>query len=103
MNKDELLQIHIVLVIVRRHLEQNGGRKDAFAEYDALRIAPHHFQRSKLEHEMAVFTLSRNIADSLCSGERSNSRLKEVLGAIADRIARNITSLPERSRVDGRG
>ena len=96
MNKDELLQIHIVLVIVRRYLEQDNIREDTFAEYDALNIAPHHFQRSKLEHEVAVFTLSRNIASSLCDTYRNDSPLHDFLGAIANKIASNRSSCMNR-------
>jgi len=99
MNKDELLQIHVVLVIVRRFLEQNGVRDGAFAEYDALDIAPHHFHRTKLEHELAVFTLSRNIADSLCDNYRSDSRLQDVLGNIATKLANNLSSRVHRPQL----
>ncbi len=87
MQKDELIQIHAVLVHVRRYLEQNNGGDGAFVEYDRLDIAPHHLHRSKREHKLAVFTLSQNIASNICSFNGGDSRLQDILGAIASKVA----------------
>lgn len=94
MQKDELIQIHAVLVHVRRYLEQNNGGEAVFGEYDALQIAPHHLHRSKREHKLAVFTLSQNIASSICAFNGGDSRLQDVLGAIASKVAVNPRQRP---------
>jgi len=85
--KDELIQIHAVLVNVRRYLEHNNGGEGSFGEYDGLGIAPHHLHRSKREHKLAVFTLSKNIASNICSQNGGDSRLEDVLGSIAVKVA----------------
>lgn len=94
MQKDELIQIHAVLIHVRRYLEQNNGGEGAFEEYDALEIAPHHLHRSKREHKLAVFTLSQSIASNICTVNGGDSRLKDVLGAIASKVAESPRQRP---------
>jgi hypothetical protein len=67
MQKDELIQFHSFLLQLKIHLEgmvgNNIGRE--FMSYDILNITPFQVYKSKREHKLAVFTLSKGIADLL--------------------------------------
>ena len=68
MQKDELIQLHTFLYQIRSHLEQvysNDGRDTN--NYEKLDITPYQIHKSKREHKLAVFTLSRDIAEILCT------------------------------------
>lgn len=81
MQKDELIQMHTLLCQLKHQLESAesasaaglGRRK--FAEYERLGISPLHVHRSKTEHKLAIFTLGKELAGMLASGELSNPAL----------------------------
>lgn len=85
MQKDELIQLHTFLLQLKTHLEyiiENNGSNE-FLSYDKLNITPYQVYKSKREHKLAVFTLSRGIADMLsnndCPGlEKISSRLDQM-------------------------
>jgi len=62
--KDELIQIHAFLFQLRAHLENSveNNNTQAFLSYDKLNIVPHKVHKSKKEHKLAVFELSKGIA-----------------------------------------
>jgi len=62
--KDELIQIHAFLFQLRVHLENlvENNNTQAFLSYDKLNIVPHKVHKSKKEHKLAVFELSKGIA-----------------------------------------
>lgn len=67
MQKDELIQFHMFLVQLKNHLDgivDNNGYLE-FQTYEKLNVAPHQINKSKREHELAVFSLSRGIANLL--------------------------------------
>ena len=71
MQKDELIQLHTFLLQLRTHLEdmvENDGSTD-FISYEKLDITPYQVYKSKREHKLAVFTLSRGIAGLLSNNE----------------------------------
>jgi len=83
MQKDELIQLHTFLIQLKTHLEEivggNGGAEFQF--YDELDVTPYQVYKSKREHKLAVFTLSKGIADLLsnnhCPGlEKISTRLE---------------------------
>ena len=83
MQKDELIQLHTFLLHLRTQvedlLEQNNGTK-VFQRYEKLDVTPYQVYKSKREHTLAVFTLSKGIADLLynnnCPGmEKISGRL----------------------------
>ena len=85
MQKDELIQFHSFLLQLKIHLEgmveNNGGRE--FISYDKLNITPFQVYKSKREHKLAVFTLSKGIADLLSNNkylglEKISSRLAQM-------------------------
>ena len=85
MQKDELIQMHTFLLQLKTHLEDmvdnNGGGE--FQSYDKLNVTPHHIYKSKREHKLALFTLSKGIATLLsknnCPGlEKISNRLGKM-------------------------
>lgn len=85
MQKEELIQLHSFLLQLKIHLEsmvENDGSKTFFA-YDKLDINPCQVYKSKREHKLAVFKLSKGIADLLrdndCPGlEKISNRLDQM-------------------------
>jgi hypothetical protein len=85
MQKDELIQLHTFLLQLKTHLEyivKNDGI-NAFMPYEKLDITPYQVYKSKREHKLAVFSLSKGIADLLsnndCPGlEKISSRLDQM-------------------------
>jgi len=65
--KDEIIQFHAFLLQLRVHLENivENNNAQAFLSYDKLNIVPHKVHKSKKEHKLAVFELSKGIADLL--------------------------------------
>ncbi|HEC94571.1 MAG TPA: UPF0058 family protein [Thermoplasmatales archaeon] len=66
MQKDELIQLHTLLIQLRAYIEEmcgNDGR--SFKEYEELAVTPYHIYKSKREHTLAVFTLGKGIAQLL--------------------------------------
>ncbi len=85
MQKDELIQLHTFLLQLKTHLEDmvenNGGAE--FFSYQKLDVSPHQVYKSKREHKLAVFTLSKGIAILLsnnnCPGlEKVSNRLDQM-------------------------
>jgi len=85
MQKDELIQLHTFLLQLKTHLEDivtnNGGVE--FKAYQRLDVTPYQVYKSKREHKLAVFTLSRGIATLLsnnnCPGlEKVSNRLEQM-------------------------
>ena len=83
MQKDELIQLHTFLYQMKNQLEQicehNNGC--VFKSYEKLDITPYQIHKSKREHKLAVFTLSKDIAGIL-----SNSHGDPGLEKIANRL-----------------
>jgi len=64
MQKDELIQLHAFLLQLKTHIEdlvQNNGGSE-FMPYNRLDVTPYQVYKSKREHKLAVFTLSKGIA-----------------------------------------
>ena len=84
MQKDELIQLHTFLYQIRTQLVQiyeNHGCESTY--YEKLDITPYQIHKSKREHKLAVFTLSKGIATLLsnnnCPGlEKISNRLGQM-------------------------
>jgi hypothetical protein len=86
MNKDELIQLHMFLLQLRKHLDNmvendSGGE---FQSYDRLNVNPHQIHKSKREHKIAIFTLSSGIAVRLSNNhypglKKISNRLNQIL------------------------
>ena len=76
MQKDETVQLHIFLFQLRTHLENmmENNNSQAFLSYDKLDITPHQVHKSKKEHNLAIFELSKGIANLLQENDYSISQ-----------------------------
>ena len=59
MNKEELIQIHTLMVLMKDFFEKRG--KGEFPKYYSLRISPIHLHKHKNEHKNAIFTLGKEV------------------------------------------
>jgi len=73
MQKDELIQLHAFLLQLKINLEDiiDDSDPQAFQEYNRLGISPHQIYRSKKEHQIAVFEISKGISKMLCKNNGS--------------------------------
>ena len=85
MQKDELIQLHAFLLQLKTHLEDlmqnNGGAEFIF--YKKLDVTPYQVYKSKREHKLAVFSLSKGIASLLSNNdfpglEKVSNRLEQM-------------------------
>ena len=71
MQKDELIQLHTFLLQLKTHLEcivdHNGGAE--FKPYVKLDVTPYQVYKSKREHKLAVFSLSKGIAELMSNND----------------------------------
>jgi hypothetical protein len=65
MYKDELLQLHHLLVCLMKFLLENGAPRSYFEEYLSMDLSPHHIHKTKAEHKYAVLALASGISRSL--------------------------------------
>ncbi|MFO7677389.1 MAG: UPF0058 family protein [Thermoplasmatota archaeon] len=82
MQKDELIQLHTFLYQMRTHIDHvyNNGN-NILKSYEKLEITPYQIHKSKREHKLAVFTLSKDIACIL-----SNCNVDVGLDKIINRL-----------------
>ena len=82
MQKDEIIQLHMFLLQLRTRLE-NMAEKDnsqAFLCYDEMNIFPQQIYKTKDEHKLAVFELSKGIANLL--QENNCSAFQKIHGRL---------------------
>ncbi len=84
MYKDELLQIHHLLLCLMKFLVENGAPKTYFKEYLAMDLSPHHIHRTKSEHKYAVLALASGISIALAENsdfvpQTLSQRLNQLL------------------------
>ena len=92
MQKDELIQLHTFLLQLKTHLEEiidNNGGVD-FHAYDKLDVTPYQVYKSKREHKLAVFTLSKDIAGIL-STNNGNVGLEKIANRLDQMAVRFMT------------
>ena len=90
MQKDELIQLHSFLFQVRNHLEQTYKHNGLeFMEYEHLEITPYQVHKSKREHTLAVFTLSKGIASVLSHND--GTRFEKISGRLEQMAGRFMT------------
>lgn len=63
MNKEELIQLHTLMVLIKDFFEQRG--KGEFSKYYSLQISPVHIHRNKYEHKNAIFILDKEILSTM--------------------------------------
>ena len=91
MQKDELIQLHTFLLQLKTHLEDivdnNGGIE--FSPYVKLDVTPYQVYKSKREHKLAVFTLSKGIANLLSNNNCPG--LEKIAGRLDNMSSRFMT------------
>ncbi|KYK25447.1 hypothetical protein AYK25_09455 [Thermoplasmatales archaeon SM1-50] len=91
MQKDELIQLHTFLYQIRSQLEQiceNNGFDHS--SYEKLEITPYQIHKSKREHKLAVFTLSKDIAEIL-SDNNDDPSLEKIANRLNQMAIRFMT------------
>ncbi|WP_372913013.1 UPF0058 family protein [Salinigranum sp.] len=74
MHKDELLELHEQLVIIKDHFKTREEVPDGlFDEYEGLGVDPSHVHKSKSEHKHAVFVLGSALASAMSDDEFSSA------------------------------
>jgi len=89
MQKDELIQFHMFLLQLKNHLEDMVDNNDGlvFQSYDKLYVTPYHIYKSKREHKLAVFILSKGIANLLSNNNYPDlEKISNKLGQISERF-----------------
>ncbi len=91
MQKDELIQLHQLLVYLKKYVELKYNCKDEFKEYEELNIYPYHIHRTKAEHAYAIFILSSIIAKILSENGKNIPRsVSYLLRDCSDKIKKDI-------------
>ncbi len=75
-HKEELIQLHTLMVQMKRFFEDNGHGE--FSHYQSLKISPIHVHRSKAEHKHAIFILGKEIASVMARDEFSGPGRTQV-------------------------
>jgi hypothetical protein len=74
MHKDELLELHEQMVIIKEHFQAREEVPDGlFDPYDELTVDPSHVHKSKSEHKHAVFVLGNALASAMSTDEFSSA------------------------------
>ena len=89
MQKDEIIQLHMFLLQLRAQLVHmiEKDNSQVFLPYDEMSIFPQQVHRSKDEHELAIFELSKGIANLLQENDYSISQqILDSLERMCDRF-----------------
>jgi hypothetical protein len=92
MHKDELLELHEQMVIIKDYFKAQGDvSEDLFDPYEGLGIDPEDVHKSKSEHKHAVFVLGNALASAMSEDEFSSAgRLGKRMKELADDAERKI-------------
>ena len=84
--KDELIQLHMFLIQLKINLEDmvENYNPQAFLIYEKPNISPYKVHKSKDEHKLAIYELSKGIANML-RDDNTNSVFQEIYDGL-DRI-----------------
>ena len=86
MHKDELLELHEEMVIIKEYFESHEEvDENLFAPYESLDVSPDDVHKSKSEHKHAVFVLGNALATAMSEDEFSSAgRLGKRMEELAD-------------------
>ncbi|ADE04433.1 MULTISPECIES: UPF0058 family protein [Haloferax] len=86
MHKDELLELHEQMVIIKDHFSaRDHVDSSLFDPYDELAVEPSHVHKSKSEHKHAVFVLGNALATAMSDDEFSSAgRIGKRMEELAD-------------------
>ncbi len=100
MQKDELIQLHTFLFQVRNHIEQSYEDIDSmeFQDYETLAITPYQVHKSKREHTLAVFKLSKGIAKTL--SQNNGHGFDKISGRLEQMAERFMTEKEKEATIE---
>jgi hypothetical protein len=86
MHKDELLELHEQMVIIKDNFAARENVDEGlFEKYENLDVDPSHVHKSKSEHKHAVFVLGNALASAMTDDEFSNAgRVGKRMEELAD-------------------
>ncbi len=86
MHKDELLELHEQMVVIKNYFQDREDvPDDTFEAYEMLDVRPEHVHKSKSEHKHAVFVLGNALASAMSEDEFSNAgRLSKRMEELAE-------------------
>jgi len=92
MHKDELLELHEQMVIIKDYFKTREEVEDGlFDAYESLDVGPDDVHKSKSEHKHAVFVLGNALAGAMSEDEFSSAgRLGKRMEELADDAERKI-------------
>lgn len=97
MQKDELIQLHTFLYQMRSHInhiysneKSNDNNGSNLKNYEKLEITPYQIHKSKREHKLAVFTLSKDIA-AILSTSNGDIGLDKIINRLDQMAIRFMT------------
>ncbi|WP_423793359.1 UPF0058 family protein [Methanocaldococcus indicus] len=96
MQKDELIQLHQLLVYLKKYVEKKYNCKDEFKVYEELNIYPHHIHRTKAEHTYAIFLLASIIAKILSENQ---TKVPKSISKLLDECCLKIKKEIQRKRI----
>jgi hypothetical protein len=65
MNKEELLHLHMLLVLIRTYSRDKFKDEILTERYDSLEISPSQIHKDKMAHKDALFTLGDEIVSHI--------------------------------------
>ena len=69
MKKNELVHLHSLFHLLKRHFVESGAiDEEAFEEYEDLPVRPQHVYKAKGQHQEGVQVLADAIANELARG-----------------------------------
>ncbi len=92
MQKNELIQLHTFLYQMKMHLQglYEDDADSSLNDYERLEVTPYQIHKSKREHKLAVFTLSKEIADLFCCNGNENG-FEKLSGRLEQMAIRSMT------------
>ena len=86
MHKDELLDLHEQLVVIKEYFASREEVEEGlFDPYDQLDVSPDDIHKSKSEHKHAVFVLGNALASAMSDDEFSSAgRIGKRMEELAD-------------------
>ncbi len=92
MHKDELLELHEQMVIIKDYFAARENVDGSlFDPYDELDVEPSHVHKSKSEHKHAVFVLGNALASAMSEDEFSEAgRVGKRMAELAEDAERKL-------------
>ena len=88
MQKDELIQLHVLFLNIKEKLERLSNDATLFEEYQKLGVFPTEIYKTKEQHKIAVLTLAKKFASIMA--DEKNSELDKIAMRLAKMIQKDL-------------